>query len=214
MNCSADHYQEILAEIKKNYPAATLIAVSKRKAVDEILPVLDAGCLHFGENVLQEAMEKWPLLKARFPKVSLHFLGKCQSNKVKQIVQLCDYIHSVDREKIANKISECQQESGRRISLFIQVNIAGESQKNGIAPSELSDFYHYCQKDKSLNVIGLMAVPPKQQDSTTYFKALAQQASQLNLSQLSMGMSGDYLQALECGATFVRVGQTIFGHRT
>ena len=190
-----------------------IIAVSKTFKIEHILPVLNQGHYHYGENKVQEAVEKWTSIKHENKKLKLHLIGRLQTNKVKLALNLFDYIHSLDSEKLANKISKIQKESNISRKLFIQVNIGNELQKSGIKIDEVLDFYHYC-KELDLNIIGLMCIPPLNEDSRKYFIEMNKINEKLELKELSMGMSSDYLEAIENNATFIRVGSGIFGERS
>tara|TARA_B100001027_G_scaffold172642_1_gene124026 strand:- start:2168 stop:2830 length:663 start_codon:yes stop_codon:yes gene_type:complete len=189
-----------------------IIAVSKTFKIEHILPVLNQGHFHYGENKVQEAVEKWTLIKNENKEIKLHLIGNLQSNKVKLALKLFDYIHSLDSEKLANKISKIQKELNVSRKLFIQVNIGNEMQKSGIIIDEVLDFYNYC-KELDLDIIGLMCIPPLNEDSKKYFIKLNKINEKLQLNELSMGMSSDYLEAIENNATFIRIGSGIFGER-
>ena len=165
-----------------------------------------------GENKVQEAIEKWTDIKAQKQEINLHLIGKLQSNKAKFAVKIFDYIHSLDSEKLAKKISEEQSKQNKNIKLFIQVNIGNEDQKSGISINQLNDFYQFC-KQLNLNIIGLMCIPPFDQNPEGYFKEMQSQKEKLNLKELSMGMSSDYLQAVDYSSTYLRIGSSIFGKR-
>ena len=190
-----------------------IIAVSKTFKMDHIMPVLNHGHVNFGENKVQEALEKWTLVKNENKKIKLHLIGKLQTNKVKSALKLFDYIHSLDSEKLANKISRIQKELNINRKLFIQVNIGNEIQKSGISINEVLDFHNYC-KTLDLDIRGLMCIPPFQGDSKKYFIQINKLNEKLKLKELSMGMSSDYLEAIKYGATFVRIGSSIFGSRS
>ena len=190
-----------------------IIAVSKTFKMDHIMPVLNHGHVNFGENKVQEALEKWTLVKNENKKIKLHLIGKLQTNKVKSALKLFDYIHSLDSEKLANKISRIQKELNINGKLFIQVNIGNEIQKSGISINEVLDFHNYC-KTLDLDIRGLMCIPPFQEDSKKYFIQIKKLNEKLKLKELSMGMSSDYLEAIENNATFIRVGSSIFGERS
>ena len=190
-----------------------IIAVSKTFKIEHILPVLNQGHYHYGENKVQEAVEKWTSIKHENKKLKLHLIGRLQTNKVKLALNLFDYIHSLDSEKLANKISKIQKESNISRKLFIQVNIGNELQKSGIKIDKVLDFYHYCKK-LDLNIIGLMCIPPFNEDSSKYFIEMNKINEKLKLKELSMGMSSDYLEAIENNATYIRVGSGIFGERS
>ena len=189
-----------------------IIAVSKTFSIDRIKPLIDYGHIHYGENKVQEANEKWGLIKQNNKNLKLHLIGRLQTNKVKIAVKLFDYIHSLDSEKLADKIYTQQKEQDKKIKLFIQVNMGEEDQKSGIKKSEVVDFYYYC-KNKDLNVLGLMCIPPFDEDSSKFFKEMKKLNDDLNLKELSMGMSSDYLTAIENSSTYIRIGSSIFGKR-
>ena len=172
------------------------------------------GHIHFGENKIQEAESKWLDVKNKYKNLQLHMVGKLQSNKAKKAVILFDYIHSLDNTKLATKLSQYEKELGKKTKLFIQVNIAEEGQKSGILLNDLNRFYNLCTKELSLNIIGLMCMPPINSDSNKYFKILKKASEKLNLTNLSMGMSADYGQAILSGSTYLRLGTAIFGARS
>ena len=190
-----------------------IIAVSKTFPISDVVPLINHGHLHFGENKVQEAIEKWANIKMDHKKLKLHMIGKLQTNKVKHALMLFDYIHSLDNLKLATKISSEQKKLDKKINIFIQVNIGNEDQKSGIAPDDISNFYNTCVKELELNIIGLMCLPPKNISSSIYFSQMKNLNQKIGLHELSMGMSNDYMEALRCGATFVRIGSKIFGER-
>ena len=190
-----------------------IIVVSKTFAFNKIKPLLDHGHIHFGENKIQETENKWSGVRNVYQTVQLHMIGKLQSNKAKKAIMLFDYIHSLDSERLALKLDQCQDELNKKVKLFIQVNLAEENHKSGISPNLLNDFYNYCTKDLSLNVIGLMCLPPFNSNSDKYFKLLKMNNEKLNLKELSMGMSSDYEQAILNGSTYLRLGTLILGER-
>ena len=190
-----------------------IIAVSKTFSVNEIKPLIDHGHIHFGENKVQESVEKWTDLKNFSTNVKLHMIGKLQTNKVKYVIPLFDYIHSLDNLKLAEKISHEQTKRNKRLKIFIQVNVGNEKQKSGIDPIDLIEFYNKCVTDLKLDVIGLMCIPPQKGDVKKYFKKMLDFKNSLALEELSMGMSSDYMEAIEHGSTFVRIGSKIFGNR-
>ena len=190
-----------------------IIAVSKTFKIEHILPVLNHGHIHFGENKVQEAVEKWGPIKDENKKIKLHLIGRLQTNKVKLALNLFDYIHSLDSEKLANKISKVQNEINVNTKLFIQVNIGNEIQKSGISEDKVLSFYNYC-KSLKLDVIGLMCIPPLNEETSKYFLKMNEINKKLKLNELSMGMSTDYLEAIENNATFIRIGSSIFGQRS
>ena len=190
-----------------------IIVVTKTFPLNIIAPLFDAGHIHFGENKIQEAENKWSEVKNNNKNLQLHMIGKLQTNKAKKAVKLFDYIHSLDNEKLALKLDQYQQELNKKCKLFIQVDLAQEDQKSGIALNQINDFYKYCTKELSLNVIGLMCLPPINSNSSKYFKILRKTAENLNLKELSMGMSSDYEQAIVNGSTYLRLGTIILGRR-
>ena len=189
-----------------------IIAVSKTFKIDKILPLIDYGHLDFGENKVQEAMDKWTEIKSKYPNTRLHMIGKLQTNKVKFAVKLFDYIHSIDSEKLAKKISEEQKKINKNIKVFIQVNIGDEKQKSGIDKKKVSDLILYCKKI-NLDIVGLMCLPPVNQDSSFYFNEMNLLNKSFGFFELSMGMSSDYMEASKNSATYVRIGSSIFGER-
>ena len=206
-----NHIQSSLSEID-NLKLPNIIAVSKTFQMDNILPLVEYGHIHFGENKVQEALDKWMHIKENNPNIKLHMIGKLQSNKVKFAVKLFDYIHSVDNEKLAKKIFEEQNKVNKKIKIFLQVNIGDESQKSGVNKSNVSHLVNYC-KDIGLNLIGLMCIPPINIDPESYFEEMNKLNRELGFSELSMGMSSDYVIATKHHATYVRVGSSIFGQR-
>ena len=190
-----------------------IIAVSKTFKIENINPLIEYGHIDYGENKVQEAQEKWSLIKDQNKNIKLHLIGRLQTNKVKLAVKLFDYIHSLDSKKLADKISLHQKEQNLQTKLFIQVNIGDEKQKSGILKSEVVDFYNYC-KSLDLDILGLMCIPPFNKDSTEFFKEMRVLNEKIKMGDLSMGMSSDYLHAIENGSTFVRIGSSIFGQRT
>ena len=189
-----------------------IIAVSKTFKLDKILPLVEYGHLDYGENKVQEAIEKWSDIKDKNKDIKLHLIGKLQTNKVKFALKIFDYIHSLDSEKLANKIAEEQIKQGKRLKLFIQVNIGNEEQKSGINREKLADFYKFCI-NLNLDIIGTMCIPPNNENTENYFLEMNRINTELNFKDLSMGMSGDYLEAVKNNATYVRVGSKIFGNR-
>ena len=190
-----------------------IIAVSKTFAIEKIQPLIDYGHVHFGENKVQEAVEKWKSVKDHSNTIKLHMIGKLQTNKVKYVIPLFDYIHSLDNEKLAEKISKEQNKVNKFLKIFIQVNIGMEDQKSGIEPKNIQNFYDKCVNEFKLNIIGLMCIPP-QNNVEIYFSEMQRLNNLLNLKELSMGMSSDYLQAAKCGSSFLRIGSKIFGQRS
>ena len=189
-----------------------IIAVSKTFKIDKILPLIEHGHIDFGENKVQEAIDKWTEIKSKNSNIKLHLIGKLQTNKVKFAVKLFDYIHSVDSEKLAKKISDEQLKINKNIKIFIQVNIGNENQKSGISKNDVLNLYSYCKKI-GLNVVGLMCIPPVNNDPSVYFNEMNILNNELNFSELSMGMSSDYVEASKHSATFLRIGSSIFGPR-
>ena len=189
-----------------------IIAVSKTFKIDKILPLIDYGQTDFGENKIQEALDKWTDIKSKNLNIKLHMIGKLQTNKVKFAVKLFDYIHSVDSEKLAKKISDEQIKINKKIKIFIQINIGDEKQKSGIKKNEAYDLISYC-KEIDLNVMGLMCLPPADNNSSFYFNEMNLLNKSFGLSDLSMGMSSDYLEASKNSATYLRIGSSIFGER-
>ena len=190
-----------------------VIAVTKTFKFDKILPLIDYGHLDFGENKVQEALEKWSSVKMENPKIKLHMIGKLQTNKVKYAVKIFDFIHSVDSEKLAKKISDEQNKINKKIKIFLQVNIGDENQKSGVNKNDLIQLASYC-KDINLDLIGLMCIPPVNIDPEDYFEEMNKLNKAMGFVELSMGMSSDYLEAVSHGATYVRIGSKIFGERS
>jgi len=190
-----------------------IIAVSKTFPINEILPLINHGQIHFGENKVQEAIEKWQEIKQDFKHLQLHMIGKLQSNKVKFVVPLFDYIHSLDSLKLAKKIAEEQNKIKKRLKIFIQINIGNEEQKNGIEEGDLEEFYKKCVNELELDIVGLMCLPPKDDNTKEYFIKMKNLAQKINVKELSMGMSNDYLDAAKHGATYLRIGSKVFGNR-
>ena len=178
------------------------------------MPLIENGHTHFGENKVQEAVEKWTEIKNKFKGLKIHMVGRLQTNKVKNAVSLFDYIHSLDSIKLAEKISIEQIKLNKNLKLFIQVNLGDEQQKSGINKKDLNKFYKKCTEELKLDIIGLMCIPPKDQEVQSYFRELADLNKSLGLKDLSMGMSSDYLEAIDFGATFIRIGSKIFGDRS
>jgi len=190
-----------------------IIAVSKTFPMTEISPLINHGQIHFGENKVQEALEKWTDIKKDFKHIQLHMIGKLQTNKVKFVVPLFDYIHSLDSLKLAEKISSEQKKINKKLKIFIQINIGNEDQKSGISEDQLVDFHKKCVQDLNLDIIGLMCLPPKDEDNKKYFLKMKSLSEKLEVNELSMGMSNDYLKAAKTGSTFLRIGSKIFGQR-
>ena len=201
-----------LSDLKINNQTK-IIAVSKTFKADKILPLIHHGHIDFGENKVQEAVDKWTNLKGENPSLKLHMIGRLQTNKVKYAVKLFDYIHSVDNEKLARKISEEDKKINKKTKVFIQVNIGGEKQKSGVSKVDVHKLVFYC-KELKLDVMGLMCIPPFDIDSTNYFKEMNKLNKDFGFSELSMGMSSDYIKASEHSATYLRIGSNIFGQRS
>jgi len=191
-----------------------IIAVSKTFSSDQIKPLVDYGHLHFGENKVQEAQSKWLDFKKVNPNISLHMIGKLQSNKAKDAIKLFDYIHSLDNQKLANILAKQEKITNRKLKYFIQVNLGNEKQKAGIGINLLDDFYYYCVNELKINIIGLMTIPPNDENADNYFKKLMELNKLLDLKELSMGMSSDFKKALNYQTTFIRLGSSIFGNRS
>jgi pyridoxal phosphate enzyme (YggS family) len=206
-------YIEDLIKSKVNHDKIPkIIAVSKTFPIENILPLLEHGHFHYGENKVQEALDKWTDVKNINDSIKLHLIGRLQSNKVKFALKIFDYIHSLDSEKLANKIADEQVIQGKKPKIFIQVNIGNEEQKSGIKKERLFDFYKFC-KNLNLDIIGTMCIPPNDSNTEKYFSEMNRTNKELNFKELSMGMSGDYLEAIKNNATYVRVGSKIFGSR-
>ena len=218
MHSSIKNYEDIIRLIKSKLEGKTItkfpkiIAVSKTFGLDNILPLVEYGHLDFGENKVQEAIDKWTETKIKYPQINLHLIGKLQSNKVKFAIKIFDYIHSVDSIKLAKKISDEQIKQNKRVKIFIQVNIGSEEQKSGVEIHEIVELLNFCNK-LNLDVIGLMCIPPANQKASKYFEKMKILNKKFNLQQISMGMSSDYLEAVENDATYLRIGSSIFGKR-
>ena len=192
---------------------AKIIAVSKTFPIENILPLIEHGHLDFGENKVQEALDKWSDIKNDKQNIKLHLIGRLQTNKVKFALKIFDYIHSLDSEKLANKIADEQEKQRKKPKIFIQVNLGNENQKSGIDKRNLNDFYKFCKK-LNLNIIGTMCIPPNDGNTEKYFSEMNNINKELNFKELSMGMSEDYLEAIRYNATYIRVGSKIFGSRS
>ena len=216
MSIVVERYTKIKSNIVSLKPIkpVNIIAVSKTFPLEHIHPLIEHGHIHYGENKVQEAMAKWSEKKATNQNLKLHMIGKLQSNKAKDAVKIFDYIHSLDNQKLADTLAKHQKNLKKEIEYFIQVNIGNEIQKSGIPVSELDSFYNYCVNEINLKIIGLMVIPPNDNNSTKYFKSLNELKKSLALENLSMGMSSDYIDAIKHGATFVRIGSSIFGARS
>ena len=216
MHKNINNLTTIQEQIKSRFgdiSKSEIIAVSKTFPFNEIEPLINHGHIHFGENKVQEAIDKWTDIKANSQNLKLHMIGKLQTNKVKYVVPLFDYIHSLDNLKLAKKISQEQTKNDKFLKIFIQVNIGNEDQKSGIDLNNLSEFYNICVSELNLDIIGLMCIPPKEKNVEEYFKKMIHLNKSLNLKELSMGMSSDFLEAIKYGSTFVRIGSKIFGDR-
>ncbi len=203
-----------LRSANRNSQDVELIAVSKKKSATDIQKVIDEGHQSFGENQIQEIEDKWPKLKNLNSNITLHFIGAIQSRKVEQIHKHCEVIHSIDRKKIVNKFADLEASGDIKRKYFIQINTGNELQKSGVLFDEAEEFISDCKSNYNLNIIGLMCLPPIDEDPRNHFSKLADLAKKFNLNCLSMGMSGDYQVALDCGATHIRIGTHIFGERS
>ena len=216
MNTIIESLNKIKLNIESVKPVqnVNIIAVSKTFSLENIKPLIDHGHSHFGENKVQEAISKWSEIKKNNENLKLHMIGKLQSNKAKDAVKLFDYIHSLDNQKLADALAKHQMSLKKNLNYFIQVNIGNEMQKSGIPVGELDPFYNYCKNEVNLNILGLMVIPPNDNKSEKYFKSLNELNKSLALQDLSMGMSADYIEAIKHGATYIRVGSSIFGDRS
>ena len=205
---------DLVKEEISNFQNANIVAVSKTFPIGHILPLINHGHLHFGENKVQEAHEKWSSLKNSFPNLKLHLIGKLQTNKVKFALPLFDYIHSLDSIKLAEKISLEQEKKNFKPKIFIQINLGKENQKSGIDEDNLENFYRKCVSEYNLNIIGIMCLPPFDEDPAPFFKKMQNLSENLKLKEISMGMSNDYMDALKFKATYIRIGSKIFGNRS
>ena len=206
-------YIEDLIKSKANLnKLPKIIAVSKTFPIENILPLIKYGHIHYGENKVQEAMDKWSNIKTKNDNIKLHLIGRLQTNKVKFALKIFDYIHSLDSEKLANKIASEQKKQGKKPKIFMQVNIGNEEQKSGIHKERLEFFYKFC-KNLNLDIIGTMCIPPNDQNSENYFSEMNKINKNIDFKEQSMGMSGDYLSAVKNNATYVRIGSKIFGKR-
>ena len=215
MNTIIERFDKIKSNISKinNNSSVKVVAVSKTFPLSHIMPLINYGHDHYGENKVQEADIKWRDIKKERKNLKLHLVGKLQSNKVKRAVEIFDYIHSLDSQKLADVLSKSQNEINKSINYFIQVNIGNENQKSGIPYNEVDSFYNYCTNEKKMNVLGLMAIPPNDNNAEKYFKSLSELNASLALKELSMGMSSDYKDAIKHKATYLRIGSLIFGER-
>ncbi len=202
-----------ILELNEKERIPRIIAVSKTFKIDHIMPLIEYGHLDYGENKVQEAIEKWTDIKMINDKIKLHLIGKLQTNKVKFAVKIFDYIHSLDSEKLAKKLAEEQIKQNVKPKIFIQINVGEENQKSGINKKDLTEFFNFC-KNLGLNIIGTMCIPPFGEDSTKFFSQMSELNQKIDLKELSMGMSSDYLGAIEFKSTYVRIGSNIFGQRS
>ena len=205
--------KELLIKNNSQNSDLNIVIVCKTFSMDKILPLIDVGHVHFGENKVQEAELKWQEVKKKHSNIKLHMVGKLQTNKVKAALNIFDYIHSVDNYKLGEKIVKYEKELNKKIKTFVQVNVGEESQKSGISPKNVNQFVNYCKNSLSLNIIGLMCLPPINDNPEKYFLHLNQLRDQTDLCHLSMGMSSDYQTAIKCGSTFLRIGSKILGER-
>jgi pyridoxal phosphate enzyme (YggS family) len=219
MHSSVQKYKDIISSIERKIEAQKInlipkvIAVSKTFKLEKILPLIEYGHLDYGENKVQEAIEKWSEIKLKKQNIKLHLVGRLQTNKVKYAIKIFDYIHSVDSKKLAKKIADEQNKQNKKLKLFIQVNIGDEEQKSGINIDQIEDLIIY-SKQLNLNIIGLMCIPPANEEPDKYFKEIKLLNKKFNLSEISMGMSSDYLKAVENSSTYLRIGSSIFGQRS
>ena len=215
MSIIVDRFKKIKSNINNldNSKTINIVAISKTFSIEHIKPLLNIGHDHFGENKVQEAMSKWSEIKKKDSNLKLHMVGKLQSNKSKKAVELFDFIHSLDNKKLADNLSKAETEIKKNLKYFIQVNIGNEDQKSGVSLNDLDEFFSYCTKEKKLNVIGLMCIPPNDNNEEKYFEIMSERNKLLNLKNLSMGMSSDYLKAIKYHANFLRIGSGIFGER-
>ena len=215
MSNIVESFKKIKSNIENLKPTkqVNIVAVSKTFSLEHIKPLIDYGHNHFGENKVQEEKSKWQEYKKKNQNLNLHIIGKLQSNKAKNAIELFDYIHSLDNQKLADILSTTQKNTNKFLKYFIQVNLANETQKSGISVNELDGFFNYCTREKNLEVLGLMILPPNNDNSKKYFQLLDNLNKNLALKELSMGMSSDYLEAVKFNSTFVRIGSQIFGQR-
>ena len=215
MNTIIERFDKIKSNIKKldDSDKIKIVAISKTFEMSSIKPLIDYGHTHFGENKVQEAEFKWSEIKKINTNLKLHMVGKLQSNKARKAVQIFDYIHSVDSQKLADVLSKSEKVINKSINYFIQVNIGNEQQKSGIPFNEVDSFYTYCKKENGMKIMGLMAIPPNDDNTEKYFKSLSELNASLGFKDLSMGMSSDYMLAANYKATYLRIGSLIFGDR-
>ena len=216
MNIVVERFNKIKSNIVSLKPTkpVNIIAVSKTFPIEHIQPLIAHGHIHYGENKVQEASVKWLEQKKHNQDLKLHMVGKLQSNKAKDALKIFDYIHSLDNQKLADSLAKHQKNMNKNIEYFIQVNIGNEIQKSGIPVNDLDAFYNYCVNEINLKIIGLMVIPPNDNNSEKYFKSLNELNKSLSLENLSMGMSADYMGAIKNESTFVRIGSSIFGPRS
>jgi PLP dependent protein len=216
MDTIVERLEKIKSNIKSLKPQklVNIIAVSKTFSIEHAYPLINHGHQHFGENKVQEATSKWSNIKNQNKNLKLHMIGKLQSNKAKEAVKIFDYIHSLDNQKLADVLAKHQNELNKNLNYFIQVNVGNEIQKSGIPVAELDPFYNYCINEINLKIIGLMIIPPNDGKEVKYFMSINELNNSLALKDLSMGMSADYMNAVKNGATFIRVGSSIFGLRS
>ena len=206
--------QDNIKNSNHNSSKPNIICVSKTFSMDKLKGLIDFGHHHFGENKVQEAEVKWTEIKKINTDLKIHMVGKLQTNKAKKAIKVFDFIHSLDNQKLADVLRKNEEESGKKISYFIQINIGNENQKSGITSKDAKDFLNYCSKENKLNVVGLMVIPPNDNKPEKYFRSLNELNKSLALQELSMGMSADYIEAVKLGSTFIRVGSSIFGERS
>ena len=216
MNTIIDRFNKINSNINNLNPNKTvnIVAVSKTFTLETVMPLIEYGHIHFGENKVQEAQAKWGEIKLKKKNLKLHMIGKLQSNKAKNAAKLFDYVHTLDNQKLADIFANFENNNEKKLKYFIQVNIGNETQKSGIPISDLDDFFNYCSKEKKLSIIGLMIIPPNDNNHNKYFKHLDFLNKSLGLNEMSMGMSSDYKDAIKHNSTFIRVGSSIFGERS
>jgi len=216
MNIIVERFNKIKSNINNNNNSNNIkiVAVSKTFPLEHIMPLIDHGHEHFGENKVQEADSKWRVLKQKKKNIKLHMIGKLQSNKAKKAVELFDYIHSLDNQRLVDALSKYQIALNKSLNYFIQVNLGNEEQKSGVPFNEVDAFYNYCAKEKNMKIKGLMAIPPNDGNTEKHFKSLSELNLSLGLKDLSMGMSSDYMSAINYRASYLRIGSLIFGKRT
>ena len=215
MNNIVERFEKIKLNISKvENNNAKIVAISKTFSLSHIMPLINHGHNHFGENKVQEADVKWHNIKKEKPDLMVHLVGRLQSNKVKKAVEIFDYIHSLDSQKLADMLSESQTKINKKINYFIQVNIGNETQKSGIPFNEVDAFYNYCTKENNMDILGLMAIPPNDENTEKYFQSLSELNQSLGLKEMSLGMSSDYMTALKYKSTYLRIGSSIFGERS